>query len=346
MFNIPRARLVFTLILYSLTIIVSPALSQESRKIDPLKFFDEHKRWYTGSNAEPWFYFSDIPDTEVRKSIEHWEEIGKDIVDLDGSLTRGIYAGGGSTHGSFLRYSQKKGFIWLHVDFCQGGPIKILRGRVEIVPEGVVLKPEITLGGSSRHSGHGQHLEPKQLQMVAIKWMNAVYLVQKEYIADFADYSAGLGDYNGNFPYMFDNPFLAMSIGDVEANTITYKPPVYPQGYEKYHKPPIRGAVISIGKGSRQVDIESESYDRLVTSIKIRLEKTAVFKSPIKLLVAGQEMGFIEEFELKSIRGNIATIEHSRLITKTNCVATTPESCKNPDHLMLNMGMVLSSNGL
>ena len=345
MFNKSHAGLFLTVFLACLAF-TSSAFSQESGKIDPLKFFDEHKRWYRG-NTEAWFYFFDIPEAEVRKSIEHWEEIGKDLKNLDSSLTKGHYGIGGETHGSYLRWSQEKGFIWLHVDFCQGGPMRILRGRAEIVPEGVVLIPDIVLGSSGGHGGgHGENSnQPKQFRMVAIMWMDAVYLVQREQLADFADYSAGLGDYNRHSPYLGDNPFLTMGIGG-ETNGATYSPPVYPRGLERYHKQPIRGSITSIAKSRRVLDPESDAFDRLVTPIKIRLERTTDLKSPIKLIAVAQDLDFDEEFELKSVQGNIATVEHSRPITKRNCVAITSGDCKDPDHLKLRVGMVLSSNGL
>jgi hypothetical protein len=339
-------RIGIALIIACLIIGAVPSFPQTPEKPDPLKIFDEHKRWYTGPDSEAWFNFFGIPEDEVRKSIEYWEAVGKDLADLDGSLTKGRYYSGGHTHSSFLRWSKGKGFIWLHVDHCQGGPMRILRGRVEMEPEGVVLIPEITLGISSGHDGHGNYSsQPKQFRMLAIKWMGSLYLVQKENLADFADFSAGLGDYNGNYRFDLGEPFLVMGT-DAETGSRKYTAPVYPRGYERFHRPPFRGSIIAIAKGRRQVDAESDIHDRLVTTIKIKLENAAGPASPIRLLPVGQELGFVEEFELKSIKGNVATVEHSRLIARRNCVVSSSEDCKDPDHLKLRIGIVLSSNGL
>lgn len=338
------------LITACLTIGAIPIFAQTPEKLDPLKFFDEHKRWYTGPNAEPWFYFFGIAEADVRNSIEHWETVGKDLTNLGASLAKGRYYSGGETHSSYLRWSREKGFIWLHVDHCQGGPMRILRGRVETEPEAVLLVPETILGLPSNDGGHGDHgnhsSQPKQFRMLSIKWMGAAYLIQKEHLADFADFSSGLGEYNTSYRIDLGEPFLVMGTDEAETGSREYTPPIYPRGYESFHKPPIRGSITSIAKARRQIDADSDSHDRLVTTIKLKLEGAAVTTAPIKLLPVGQERGFTEEFELRSIKGNVATVVHSRSIPKRSCAVTELEDCKAGDHLKLRVGIVLSSNGL
>ena len=58
------------------------AIAQDKPQIDPVAFFDENKRWYNGF-TETWFQFFDIPEAEVRKSIVHWELIGRDLDHLE-----------------------------------------------------------------------------------------------------------------------------------------------------------------------------------------------------------------------------------------------------------------------
>ncbi len=320
--------------------------AQEKQQIDPIKFFDEHQRWYNGF-TEAWFQFYGIPEIEVRKSIEHWEQIGrgpKKPTNPGG----GIYASGGDTHGSYVRWSAENGFVWLDVNKCEGGPMRILRGRVELVSEGVVFIPEVTLGSSNGHAAHGQNTpKSERISLVAVDWMGATYLVEKEHLADFADYSAGLGDYNGHYTLMFDNPYLAMNIDEGGASNFPYKPPAYPKGFERFHKTPIRGAIVSIRKARRQVDPNSDSYDQLITTVKIKLENTTNLKPTLKLHPVIEESWFTDdEFELKSFKGNIAVIEHRRSVPKKNCVISDSEDCKGPDSVRLRVGLVLSSNGL
>lgn len=319
--------------------------AQEAERPDPLKFFDEHKRWYTG-HTEAWFNFFDIPEAEVRISIEHWEDIGKDLVAIDGSLKKGRFGSGGSTHGSYLRWSLEKGFIWLHVDHCQGGPMRILRGSVEVVPEGIVLTPKINLGQSSVHGGHATHSAmPETYSFVAVRWMDAIYLVQKQDLSDFADYSAGLGDYNGRFPYLFDHPYLAMGLAD-EKRSAAYSQPLYPKGYGQFHRSPVRGSIVAIGKGRREVDPDSDAHDRWVTPIKVNLQLGSKVNSSINLIPVGEDLENFDEFQLLSVKDGTATVNHIRFVAKLNCTPTSDEDCRDPAYLKLRRGMILSSNGL
>jgi hypothetical protein len=187
---------------------------------DPLAFFDEHKRWYNGF-TEAWFQFFDIPEADVRTSIGVWQEIGK-----AGTL----YASGGSTHGTYVMWSMEKGFMSLDVDKCQGGPMRITSGRVEKIPEGVAFITEYTLGGTGGHSARGGHrARPERIELVSIDWAGANYLVRKSRLAEFADYTAGLGEYNSNFPDLEGDTFLR---GGFEKIVHGHKDPWYPAGYE------------------------------------------------------------------------------------------------------------------
>lgn len=318
--------------------------AQNAERPDPLKIFDEHKRWYTGT-TEAWFNFFDIPESDIRSSIEHWEEIGKDLGTIDSSK-KGRFGSGGDTHGSYLRWTLEKGFIWLHVDHCQGGPMRILRGSVEVVPDGIVLTPKLRLGQSSVHGAHAAHSRSLEtFKFVAVRWMDAVYLVQKENLPDFADYSAGLGDYNGRFSYMFGNPYLAMGVAD-EKRSAGYVEPSYPKGYDRFHKSPVRGSIVSIGKGRREVDPDSDTHDRWTTPIKVNVQLSSKVNSSINLIPVGEDLENVDEFQLVSVKNGIATVNHIRLVAKPNCTPTSYEDCKDPGYLKLRRGLILSSNGL
>src|SRR5215203_4724566 len=151
---------------------------------DPLAFFDEHKRWYNGP-GEPWFYFFDIAKADVRRSIEKWVEINRSL-ESAGRGDGGHFWSGGFTHGTVVRWSKDKGYIWLDVDLCQGGPMRIVHGRVEKTPVGLTLIPELKLGvGHSDHASHASHAE--RIEFVSVDWRGAKYLVRKNNVADFAD---------------------------------------------------------------------------------------------------------------------------------------------------------------
>ena len=225
--------------------------------------------------------------------------------------------------------------------------MRILRGRVEVIPEGVAFIPEVALGRSMGHAQHTKHADKQGRMLLAtVSWLGMTYLVPNESLSDFSNYAAGLGEYNGNFIYMFDAPFLSTMADESESVVSKPRSPVYPAGYETYLKRPIRGAVIAIGKGTRRVDQDSDTSDTLVTPLKIKLENTENLKAGLNLHAVGEEAGFTESFELRSYDGDVATVDHVRLIPKKNCVVSEYDDCSEPVHLRLRLGLVLSSNGL
>lgn len=319
-------------------------LGQKIDQADPIAIFDEDKRWYNGF-TEAWFRFFDISESDVRNSIEQWELIGRELGSAEASLP-GTYASGGDTHGNYLRWSENSGFVLLVVDKCQGGPTTIVRGRVDVRPDGLTLTPTIVLGGAT-HVGHGHgDAATKTTELVAIKWLGNVYLVPKQDVPDFAEYSAGLGKHNSTHLYLFDHPFLLrMSHQEIpapERNRI----PVLPAAFEKYARQPVRGAIISVGKGYRVIDKESENYDEFVTPFRIRLENIEDARPSLALHPVREVGEFTETFTIKAVKGNIATVESVRSVPKRNCVVSENDDCKVPDHLQLRSGILFSSNGL
>ena len=321
------------------------AFAQVEKAVDPLEFFDKEKRWWRGG-SESWFNFFGIPEAEVRSSIERWEQIGRDIEKSGSTRSAGYGGSGGVTHGTYVRWSERSGFVWLDVDDCAGGPMRIVRGRVEVVPTGVIFYPEIRLGVSEGHGGHSQHSKQSdRMDFLSVTWMRGTFLVPKDQIRDFSDYVAGLGEYNNRFPFMDESPFLEGREADSELEPKTFELPVYPAGYERYLKRPVRGSVISIGKAVRRVNEDSDTYDELVTPFKVRLESADNLKVGQFLHVVGEDQGYDEAFEVRAFKGNMATVANVRPVPKKNCVISAGDDCKAPDHVKLRTGLLLSSNG-
>jgi hypothetical protein len=333
------------LTLSSILLIQGLAFAQVEKGVDPLEFFDKEKRWWRGG-SESWFNFFGIPEAEVRNSIEQWERIGRDI-EKSGSTRSAGYGGiGGGTHGTYVRWSALSGFVWLDVDDCAGGPMRIVRGRAEVVPTGVIFYPEIRLGVSEGHEGHSQHSKQlDRMDFLSVTWMQGTFLVPKDRIRDFSDYAAGLGEYNNRFAFMNETPFLEGREDVSESEPKTFELPVYPAGYEQYLKRPVRGSVTSIGKAVRRVNEDSDTYDELVTPFKIRLESAANLKVGQFLRVVGAEQGYDEAFEVRGFKGNVATVQNVRSVPKRNCVISAGDDCKVWDHVKLRSGLLLSSNG-
>ena len=326
-------------LLFSTLIIL--LLANISSAQDPLSVFDKDKRWFNGF-TEAWFYFPGMTEGDVRESIEHWERIGEEWKQPTNRFA-GIFMSGGETHGDYFRWAPNNGFVWLNVNKCMGGPMQILRGRVEVISDGIVLTPEKSLGSSE---GHGNHSTgAKSITLVKVDWLGTSFLVRPDDLKDFAEYSAGLGEFNGYLTLYEGSPFL-LKMGGRDENESRETGPVFPERYKQFAKFPVRGKVLQISKPRRVASDESDSVDDLVSSLVIELDgKTAAVKD-LSLLAVGKDQSYAEKFVITGVRGNRATVRYRRWVTRKPCIVSANDDCKDPEHMTLRIGMVLSSNGL
>ncbi|HLM61969.1 MAG TPA: hypothetical protein VK308_14280 [Pyrinomonadaceae bacterium] len=315
--------------------------------VDAVRYFDENKRWYNNF-TEHWFYFHDIPEEDIRSSIIYWEQIGED---LKTSVNRGegTYGNGGETHGSYFRWSEKSGFIWLTVNKCIGGPMKITRGRVSVTPISVKFIPERTVGDSSHH---GKHVaEQKEIEFLFVKWREADFLIQPGMLSNFADYTAGLNNATSGI-YDEGRYFSKVSQKHVgSANEL----PIFPAGYEKYVKKPFKATIISIGKSYRrtkpkEVDGDGkaveQNYDDLVTEVKIDIGKPSGIASDtfIRFLIENDDYTF-DGIIVKKVFDKYSIGEYTKDIPKKNCQKSDYENCEAEAGRALKTGQKLTTTG-
>lgn len=315
---------------------------------DAVKYFDENKRWYNDF-TEHWFNFFDIPEEEVRNAIIHWEQIGEDLK-ISANESEGTYGNGGDTHGDYLRWSEKSGFVWLNVNKCNGGPMKITRGRVSITQSSVRFIPEKVVAASFQHGNHNSN--PEENEFLFVKWRKADFLVQSKNIKNFADYTAGLnpsasGFYEGGAWYF--SKVLQGYVGS--ANEL----PVFPAGYEKYVKKPFRATIISIGKSYRrtkpkEVDEDGkgieQSYDDLVTEVKIDIGKSSGIApgTLIRFLIENDNYTF-DGIVVKKVFDKYSVGEYTTDIPKKNCQKNDYENCEAEEGKVLKVGQKLTTTG-
>lgn len=333
-----------TILTFLITLLTAATVfNQIAPPTDPVTFFDERKVWYNGF-TETWFRF-DFSDEEVRDSIVHWEQIGKDLSVSSSKDLSGFYLGGGETHGEYLRLSEKSGFVWLHVNKCLGGPVRILRGKVQMTVDGVILLTDVSLGSSSGHEEQIEHgKKDGQVKMFAVKWRGSTYLVRESSLKDFADYAAGLGEYNQVYQNLVDYRFLSMRGSDENSMEEASELPQFPSSYTHLVERPVRGEVISIGNGTRRKSQDSDVHDDHVTRLQVRLDSGANAGEGIYLFAVGEEQAWSEKFLLISIKKNIAVVEHIRPIPKRNCSVSSNPDCEESKHIKLKKGLILSSN--
>lgn len=329
-----------SLIFFSLFLaLASFAYSQNADKVDVVKYFDENKRWYN-DYTEHWFRFFDIPEEEVRNSIIQWEKIGADLENAKEQWA-GTFVNGSDTHGDYFRWSEKSGFVWLKVNKCAGGPMQIIRGRAIADSDKVQLFPEHISG--KEHHGHDDHKKSqKTIDLLFVKWRDVPFLVNKDLISDFADYTAGLGDYN---EHLFDSlPFL-QKIG-AEENDKAEELPVFPNGYEKFVKKPVSGQIVSIVKSFRRADSESynaKNWEKLITQVRVNFGALQGAAPKLKLNFVGVESPAFEEIRIKKAGVNTSLVEIIRSVPKRNCVVTDDDDCESYDYPEIKVGMRVST---
>jgi hypothetical protein len=319
------------------------AYGQNEGKVDAVKYFDENKRWYN-EYTEHWFSFFDIPENQIRDSIIHWEKIGADIEGSNDDWT-GTFATHGETHGSYFRWSQRNGFIWLSVNKCVGGPMRITRGRVVVQSNMIKLFPEIVIG--KKHSGHGeQDKAPKQINLLFVKWLNVPFLVNENEISSFADFTVGLGDYNDFYSGILGHPFF-QKLG-AEANDNPNELPIFPSGYEKFVKKPVKGEITSIGKTFRRPDpheFNREEWENSVTQALVNIGRAQGAVRNLRLFYVNAKNSPIEELRIVKVGVNSSLIEISRSVRKKNCVVSEHNDCENHEYEKIKVGLKVSTTG-
>lgn len=319
----------------------------DTTAIDAVKYFDEKKRWYNNF-TEHWFQFFDIPEDEVRNAIIHWEQISEDLKNSV-KQSEGTYGNGGDTHGDYLRWSEKSGFIWLNVNKCNGGPMKITRGRVSVTESSVRFIPEKVVAASFQHGNHKAH--PEEKEFLFVKWRKADFLVKSGNITDFADFTAGLNHSTSCF-YEGGGCYFLKVLQDYKGSVNEL--PVFPTGYEKYVKKPFRATIISIGKSylrnkPKEVDENGkeieQNYDELVTEVKIDIGKSSGIATDtlIRFLIENDDYT-IDGIVVKKIFDKYSIGEYTKDVPKKSCKSDS-ENCEAEEGKKLNIGQKLTTTG-
>lgn len=338
---------------YLLTVLVlffsfqfSFSQTAQNTNIDAVEYFDVNKRWYN-EFTEHWFYFHDIPEEEIRNSIVFWEQIGRDLKSPENEWG-GTYGNGGETHGDYLRWSEKSGFIWLAVNKCIGGPMHIMQGKVKVSSYSVKFIPEKVLGSGGDHGGDtSNHSKPKEFLLV--KWRKKNFLVTPSKIRDFADFTAGLNqDYSG----FYDNGWYFSEVMrgfSGSANEL----PIFPAGYEHYVKKPFKATISSIGKSFRRPKakeydedkklIETQ-YDDFVTEVILDVGKSSNIKPNIFLNFVPENDEYSTDGVLvKKVFENYSIAEYIKDIPKKTCKKSEYEDCTMTEGKLLKAGMKVST---
>lgn len=213
---------------------------------------DADGRWVNGV-TESWWMDDGITSADAGVAAARWKEIGDELARGDSEVWGGDYFRGGDTHGTYMRWSPRAGFVIARVDKCRAAVMGIVHGRVEATTGLVRFFPEFEKEAVRSHGHHAaaqQAARPRDvIRFVPVRWRGERLLVAEGEMEGFGDYAAGLGEYNGytDFMYVEHTTFFSRS-GAREGDARPGDAPVVPPGYERFLKRPIEARVTSVGR--------------------------------------------------------------------------------------------------
>jgi hypothetical protein len=325
---------------------------QPNTEVDSLKYFDENKRWYN-EFTEHWFHFFDIPESDVRDSITQFDKIGKDFQKPENEW-EGTYGNGGDTHGNYLRWSEKNGFILLVVNKCNGGPTQIRRGRVVVTGSFVRLIPEKIVTASFHHGNHDETTHKKPLEFLFVKWRGKKFLIESKQIMNFADYTAGLNPETSGF---YDENWYFSEVLK-ETSGSANELPVFPVGYENYVRKPFKGTITALNKNFRRnkppvaedaEEYEKEdarNYDELVTEVRLNIGKDSKVAPNVFLRFLPENDDYSADgLRITKVFKDFSIAEYVTDVPKKSCRKSDFERCEAAERRSLKVGMNVSTTG-
>jgi hypothetical protein len=295
--------------------------------------FEQDGRWINGV-SESWFFEAEHPREEILAMQFKWAAIGNELQQPSQHRWQGGYFEGSDTHGDYLRWSPKSGFVWLKVDKCRATVMSFSYGEVVAGPTSVQLITGKTIIGSGNH----RHSTFSTVRFLPVIWSKTLWLVPELEMASFGDYVAGVGRYNEWLLYgEFGPMFLSKAFSDNETFPVS-KEPIVPHGYERYIKTPIAATVVVVGRAYVQRS-DDESWDDLITPVTVKLSRTGA-KAKLKFRLLDSD----EVIELIKVRGRTASGIIVRPTRKKPCVKFDPEDdCLDPDFDPVTVGLKAST---
>ena len=262
--------------------------------------FDEWGRWENGITEAWWLDPGEFTNEDAFGAATIWKRAGEETAGAQGGPWVGDYFRGSETHGTYLRWAPRAGFVIAHVNKCEARVMGLVYGRVEVTPTVVRFFPELDKVPAGSHHGGGdhgakRHAEPRAvIRFVPVEWRGQRLLVGEEEMGGLGDYAAGLGEYNDTGMLMFlgYDPFFLRSHG--AAGWEGVGAPVVPPGYERFLKRPIRASVTAVGGRQVRRGYTVEGANRSVT-----YERASVTYVTIN---AGTEQGVKEKMVLRVVR--------------------------------------------
>lgn len=205
---------------------------------------DQWGAWENGVTESWWLSSRDFTKEEAGEAIQRWKRIG--VVNAKPeAIWAGDYFSGGETHGTYVRWSPGGGFLIANVDKCQALVMGVIYGRVEVTPSLIRFVPEFSKSSATSHGpAHSGPAGKGAMSFVPVKWRSQLLLIPEEEIENFADYAAGLGEFNAVNEFNVDGSYFFHRFEGEKS--VPDETPIVPSQYERFLKEPITATVTGV----------------------------------------------------------------------------------------------------
>lgn len=313
-----------TWIVCSIVVLAMTAMAQSTYR------FEVDGRWTNGV-SEPWMFEETHPRDEVMAMQRRWADLESNLRTSSDHRWAGDFFEGSDTHGDYLRWSSKGGFVWLKVDKCRATVMSFSYGKVLASPASIQLIPEKTISGNKHH----KHTNFSSVKFLPVSWSKDLLLVPQRDIASFGDYVAGLGRYNEWINFFEGIEFFSRTVED---DFPVSKEPIVPSGYERFIKSPLEATIVSVGKTHTRRS-ENPWWDDQITPVTIKLNRIGA-RPNLKFRMEDSD----EIIALSSVTGRTAIGRIVRSVRKQPCVKySDDDDCSEPEYSQIRIGTKAST---
>ncbi|HEY9285986.1 MAG TPA: hypothetical protein VIP46_21225 [Pyrinomonadaceae bacterium] len=259
---------------------------------------DQWGYWENGVTESWWLSSGDFAKEDAVNAAALWKRIGEPTPADGAGGWAGDYFRGGSTSGTYVRWSPEGGFIIAGVNKCEARVVALTYGKVNVTPTVIHFFPEFSKAAAPHGHAHGARRAADPLaamRFVPVEWLGERLLINEGEMGSFGDYVAGLGEYNFwlGTPHFFaedliGTQFYAKTVPEFvaaageggreaeaeaapveaaaapgEGEQAEAAPPVVPPGYERFLKKPIEATVTAVGgrRVRRKLSFKNESSE-------------------------------------------------------------------------------------
>ncbi|HKR02524.1 MAG TPA: hypothetical protein VJT09_17740 [Pyrinomonadaceae bacterium] len=252
---------------------------------------DLYERWENGVSEAWWFADRATLAKEITAAQSRWKLIEIENATAATNEWAGDYFIGGETHGRYLRWAPRNGFVLMNVDKCQAMVMSLDYGKAAASTALIQFFPELDHQSTGSHTHSRTRTVPNKL--LPVKWRGVHYLIPESELADFNDYLVGLGKYNGG-SYIESSEFY-YKLNDREEGS-AQDVPILPPGFERFIRKPIVGQITAVRAGYRKKDSENEWWDDFIIPVTINVGNSEGVRANMTFRVPGSEgLGGMEE---------------------------------------------------